>query len=176
MAIMPKPTGGYLTPKTPCSGCRWDNGLKTSIVCVTCQGMAEGVKEIRQGGREKGKPDKLTGSKPKVTEKAISARISTRKGPNKTESEYGMILKAEFPQCPVIFEGLKLRLETGAVYSPDWIVKRATGEILCVEVKNAGYKFASYGRSKLAYEYAKKEWPMFEFVWAEKSKGQWIIK
>ena len=109
----------------------------------------------------------------KVVDSPPVAEVAKPRGgkPNKTETAYGHHLEMEFPGCQPIFEGLKLKLATGQVYSPDWVVRLSTG-ILCVEVKNAAYQHASYGRSRMAFNYAKLEWP-FMFRWVEKTKEGW---
>lgn len=99
----------------------------------------------------------------------------SHKVPNKTESEYGRLLELEFVGCRAIFEGMTLRMANGHKYTPDWMVIKADGTILLVEVKNAGYKHASYGRSRLAYNQCKIEYPMFSYRWAEKEKGSWSV-
>ena len=97
----------------------------------------------------------------------------SKKGkPNKTELAYFYHLQMEFPGCTPIFQGLTIQLESGHAYRPDWVVK-IDGRILCVEVKNGAYKHASYGRSRLAYDCARTEWPMLQFRWVEKTKEGW---
>ena len=99
--------------------------------------------------------------------------------PNKTETEYGRRLGFEFPGCEVRYEALALIIELNGErfrYRPDWIVFLPGGGILCVEVKNAGYQHASYGRAKLAFAAARVAWPMFSFRWAEKDAGTWGVK
>jgi hypothetical protein len=98
------------------------------------------------------------------------------KQPNKTEAEYGRRLCFEFPGCEVRYEALALIVELDGErfrYSPDWIVFLPGGGILCVEVKNAGYQHASYGRARLAFAACRVAWPMFNFRWAVKDAGSW---
>jgi hypothetical protein len=99
-------------------------------------------------------------------------------GPNKTEAEYGNRLGFEFPEADIVFEGLTLRMQNGHKYTPDWVVKCPNGEIHCVEVKargNSGFRHASYGRARLAFDQARIDWP-FRFRWVEKHKGVWNVK
>lgn len=96
------------------------------------------------------------------------------KGPNKTESSYGNLLALEFPGCKIVFEGIRLRLDNGDIYTPDWVVHAPDG-LLLVEVKNAAYKHASYGRSKMAFKQCRIDWPMFGYRWAEKDKDTWRL-
>lgn len=101
------------------------------------------------------------------------------KQPNKTEGEYGRLLGFEFPWCEVRYEALALILELDGErfrYSPDFVVTFTDGRILLVEVKNAGYQFASYGRAKLAFAACRVQWPMFSFRWAEKDGGSWSVE
>ena len=97
--------------------------------------------------------------------------------PNKTETEYGNRLALEFRGAVIKFEGLTLKLDNGMKYTPDWVVRETlTGQIILVEVKNAAYKHASYGRSKMAFAQCQIDWPMFGYRWAEKTKDGWITK
>jgi hypothetical protein len=108
---------------------------------------------------------------PAVVEKAANC-----KQPNKTELEYGRRLGYEYPGCEVRYEALTLILMLDGQrfrYSPDWVVLLPGGGILCVEVKNAGYQHASYGRARLAFAACRVAWPMFSFRWAVKDAGSW---
>ena len=99
--------------------------------------------------------------------------------PNKTEGAYGRLLRLEFPDCEVRYEALTLVLDLDGErfkYRPDWTVFLPGGGILCVEVKNSGFKHASYGRSKLAFAAARVQWPMFSFRWAALSGGAWDVE
>lgn len=135
---------------------------KKHPTCRTCQiGCVMKVTEPSNSGKQ-------------LSENTGQLKSSKHKGPNKTELEYATRLGYEFPGCKPLFEGLKLKLATDQVYSPDWVVRLTDGQILCVEVKNAAYQHASYGRSKMAFNYAKLEWP-FKFRWAEKTKEGWDV-
>jgi hypothetical protein len=78
-------------------------------------------------------------------------------------------------ECRAVFEGISLRLSTGRRYTPDWAVfwypnileKRVKVEL--VEVKG-GYRLGRYARSRMAFEYAEKEYPAFQFTWHEEQK------
>ena len=80
-------------------------------------------------------------------------------------------------ECRAVFEGLTLRLANGHRYTPDWAVfwyadkgvKKVHVEL--VEVKGA-YKLGSYQRARLAFDQASIEFPEFEFVWYEETKGE----
>ena len=103
------------------------------------------------------------------------ADIPKRGKPNKTESEAGVMLGYEFPGCKLVFEGITLRLDCGMAYTGDWNVHLPDGKILIVEVKNAGYKHPSYGRSKMAFNQCKIDYPMFSYRWMVKNKSEWNI-
>lgn len=116
-------------------------------------------------------PAPVPAAAPAVVEKAAKC-----KQPNKTEAEYGRRLGYEFLGCEVRYEALALILELDGErfrYSPDWIVFLPGGGILCVEVKNAGFQHASYGRARLAFAACRVAWPMFSFRWAVKDGGSW---
>ena len=106
----------------------------------------------------------------------VEKKPVVRKEPNKTEGEYGHRLQLEFPGAKVRFESMTFVLENGHKYRPDWIVCFSDGNILCVEVKNGGFKHASYGRSRLAFAQARIDWPMFSWRWASKGEGSWSVE
>ncbi len=103
----------------------------------------------------------------------------TRSAPNKTESEYARLLALEFPGASITFEGLTFKLRNSHRYTPDWIVNSGDGQVVCVEVKargKNGFRFASYGRARLAFDQAKLDWPNYQWRWAEKHNGIWEVK
>jgi hypothetical protein len=109
---------------------------------------------------------------------AGQAEKKAAKQPNKTEAAYGRLLRLEFSGADVRYEAMSLILNLDGErfrYSPDWSVFLPDGGILCVEVKNAGFKHASYGRSKLAFASARVQWPMFSFRWASLDSGTWRV-
>jgi hypothetical protein len=162
--------------------------------CTNCRWRGAGCGQCPHGPE---KPAQTSAKASNMTQKSKQVSVQggqVRKGlkrpkqPNKTEAEYGLILKAEFPNAygltlkaefanwmapMIVFEGLTMSLKSGHKYTPDWVVKLANGDILCVEVKNSAYKHASYGRSRLAFDCARTEWP-FLFRWVEKTKEGWI--
>jgi hypothetical protein len=93
--------------------------------------------------------------------------------PNKTERSYANWLALEFPGCCIEYESISLKLACGARYTPDWVVHKPDGRILIVEVKNAAYKHASYGRAVIAFKQARIEYPEMDFRWVEKTKDGW---
>lgn len=93
----------------------------------------------------------------------------------KTEAEYGRLLALEFPGCEVRPFALVLYLRSGHRYTPDYVVWLPDGGLLLVEVKHGGYRHPSYGRSRLAFDCARLEFP-FQFRWVEKTAAGWEIK
>ena len=116
-----------------------------------------------------------TGQNPKPTPTAPVAKEPKHRQPNKTETAYLNRLKCEFPGSLIRYEGITLLLENGHRYTPDFVVS-VDGTLLLVEVKNAAYKHASYGRSKMAFAQAQIDYPMFVYRWAEKVGGEWHEK
>lgn len=96
-------------------------------------------------------------------------------GPNKTEASYMHLLAFEFPGCKITFEGISLKLDNGARYTPDIVVHAPDG-LLLVEVKNSAYRHASYGRSRMAFNQCRIDFPQFKYRWAEKDKNTWDVK
>lgn len=95
-----------------------------------------------------------------------------KKEPNKTEMSYTRLLELEYPGCKISFEGISLKLENGHRYTPDLCVHASDG-LMLVEVKNAAYKHASYGRSKMAFNQCRIDYPQFKYRWTEKDKNTW---
>ena len=102
-------------------------------------------------------------------------------GPNATEDEYN----DRFLDGKGVYEAITLRLPGGSRYTPDWMSVEHVGfdfdgvkqsVVTLTEVKGS-HRFPSEGRSRLAFDVAKKEFPMFRFVWAKKTKsGEWEFK
>ena len=108
------------------------------------------------------------------------------KGPNKTETAAYHYLKLCYPGASVRYEAITFHLERyeedtlnvksiPAAYTPDYLITLPDGSMICVEVKNAAYKHASYGRSRLAFRQAALEFPQFQFIWLELVKGEWVL-
>lgn len=93
-----------------------------------------------------------------------------KRGMNKTESEFGLILKAQYPDAVIWFEQIKLRLADGCWYIPDFIRYSAlTGEFCIYEVKGRHI----WDDSKVKFKCAKEQYPHFEFQMHQKKAGQW---
>lgn len=102
-------------------------------------------------------------------ERKAEAQIKTPKQPNKTEAEYGRILESEFPGCPVIFEGIRLKWGGDMHYTPDWLVIRP-GKWLLIEIKGGWI----WSRDSVRFKGCKAEWSEhFEFRLWQKSAGTW---
>ena len=74
-----------------------------------------------------------------------------------------------------IFQGLRIGLRNGHVYTPDFVCwSNGNLQKTVIEVKGT-YKLPSYQRAKMAYDQAKIEWPEFWWMWVELNKetGAW---
>ena len=89
----------------------------------------------------------------------------------KTEAEYERIYLKDLSHR---FEGITLRMENGHRYTPDFVVFYGPRIVILHEVKGS-YKLHSHGRARLAFDQCKKEFPSFDFVWAQKTKEGWVI-
>ena len=94
--------------------------------------------------------------------------------PNKTETAAYHYLKMCYPNAVIRYEAVTFHLEQKAAYTPDYLVTLGD-DMICYEIKNAGYKHASYGRSRLAFRQAALEFPQFQFIWLELQKGEWVL-
>ena len=74
-----------------------------------------------------------------------------------------------------MYEGVTFNLANGHRYTPDWFCVYASGRPVLIEVKGS-YKFGSHGRARLAFDQAKTEWPMFDWIWATKTKDGWRVE
>jgi hypothetical protein len=107
-------------------------------------------------------------------------------GPNKTETAAYHYLKMCYPGCEPRYEAITFHLERYEVntldikappagYTPDYLISLPDNTMICVEIKNAAYKHASYGRSRLAYRQAALEFPQFQFIWLELHGSEWVL-
>lgn len=92
------------------------------------------------------------------------------KGPNRTESEYGLILKAKFPQSNVRFEAYTLKLADGCRYSPDWSVEHPDRTLEFHEVKGPFIYSKALTKPRTAAELFPQR-----FTLAQKLKSGWEI-
>lgn len=93
-----------------------------------------------------------------------------KRGMNKTESEFELILKAQYPDAVIWYESIKLRLADRCWYTPDFVRYSAlTGEFCFYEVKGGHI----WDDSKVKFKCAKEQYPQFEFAMFQKKKGEW---
>jgi len=93
------------------------------------------------------------------------------------ERDAAHILQNGFGWEAPVFQGLRIELASGHVYTADlWFPDRRAA----VEVK--GYRHPSVGRSRLAFDQARIERPDLHFVWMERKKAsrgkpdRWVIE
>jgi hypothetical protein len=89
---------------------------------------------------------------------------------SKTEKEYERLFLANIPHK---FQPFTFHMSNGLKYRPDFYVP---GERTFWEIKG-GYRLPSHGRSLLAFNQCRVEFPEFNWKLAIKGKdGVWIIK
>jgi hypothetical protein len=95
--------------------------------------------------------------------------------PTKTEADYRrQVLDTNHAVSGVAYEALTVHLANGHRYTPDWVFWSG-GRLHCVEVKGS-YRLGSYQRARLAFDQARVEWPMFTWIWAEKTANGWKVR
>lgn len=114
-------------------------------------------------------PQRNTDSSPVVqTPKARSRE------PNKTESEYGLILEAQKRRGDIIdyfYEGLSLSWGDGMRYKPDWVIVVEDAPIKLIEVKG-GYIFP---KDLIRFKGCRAHWKQwFDFEMHQKKEGSWV--
>ncbi len=92
-------------------------------------------------------------------------------GPNKTEEAYGRILRSEFPNRDVIYEGISFRLASG-LFTPDWTVWFSNVIVLVVEVKGG---FIKRDSSLSKFKEARAKWHAIKFRIAQKRGHDFVI-
>jgi hypothetical protein len=101
------------------------------------------------------------------------AKLMKAKVPNKTEARYAREFLSVNGVVKAQYEGVTFKLAGGSRYTIDWYLFD-DGTHIVVEVKNAAYKHASYGRAWTAFREARAQFPGFHFTWAELQKdGTW---
>lgn len=100
-----------------------------------------------------------------------------RRVPNKTEAAYMNVLAMEFHGAVIRYEPITFHMANGHSYTPDIGVWHSVIDqgVMFVEVKNAAYKHASYGRAKLAFDQCRQEFGAFCYRWAELTKDGWTV-
>ena len=104
-----------------------------------------------------------------LTTMQTTAKIAKVRQPNKTEAEFANLY---LRGVEARYEALTWRMANGSKYTPDWVVFVDGLPTACVECKGS-YRFASHGRSKLAWSQCAVEFPGIEWVFAVKTKDGW---
>ncbi len=97
-----------------------------------------------------------------------------RKGMNKTEAEFAMILEAQKRRGEVTryeFEPMTLRF-SGVKYTPDFIVFYPDQPFRLIEVKG-GWMKGKFERAVERFRHARTYWPEFTFEMHQKTKEGW---
>lgn len=110
---------------------------------------------------------KLGQVQPQVTQPPPT---DTRPDPNKTEAAYRA---RHLAGQDARYEALTFRLANGHRYTPDWVVFEDGRPVECHEVKGA-YRFASHGRSRLAFDQARVEFPGLRWCWNGELVGRGV--
>lgn len=93
--------------------------------------------------------------------------------PNRTELEYATRFLAGKDYK---YEGHSCKMENGHTYTGDWAVF-VEGKVVEIHECKGGWSFASQGRSRLAFDQCRIEFPSITFIWAKKSKVKgWVVK
>ena len=95
--------------------------------------------------------------------------------PTKTEIAAREFLLRTGRYSEVRWNSLTFTLENGHRYTPDLVaVLKDDPQALTVFEVKGSYRLGSLQRSRLAFDQARIEWPMFRFVWMERRKdGSW---
>ena len=101
---------------------------------------------------------------------------AARKGMNKTELEYHRMLLARKSAGELLevypHESLKFCIgEKRCWYTPDFVVISDTGFIAIHEVKGGHV----WDDAKVKFQSAKRQYPHFAWIWAQKKQGKWEI-
>lgn len=89
---------------------------------------------------------------------------------NKTEAEYGEMLKRQYPSATLRYEAYTLKLADGCRYTPDWAVEFPDGRLEFHEVKGAFIFAKALVKPRTAAELFPQR-----FVLAQKRQGAWEI-
>jgi hypothetical protein len=102
------------------------------------------------------------------------------KEPNKTEAEFGVLLKAQRSRGEIIryvYQGITLHWGGGMRYTPDWFVIVTQAPTYSfkafrsrlIEIKGAKI----WDRDIVRFKGCKAEWPEFEFEMWQRTEGRW---
>ncbi len=116
------------------------------------------------------------GEQPVIATGKPQIRLPKFSQPNKTEAEYAELLKREFPEAQIIYEGITLHLPSGTRYTPDFTIWtkyfRQAQLALVVETKGPHIHSAA---SLRAFKEARAAFPFLKFRFCQKIKGEWRI-
>ncbi len=100
---------------------------------------------------------------------------STEPKITKTEREFWRYMEAIYPNdkgFKIGFNELSFRMKNGCRYTPDFILWVDDRIVKCIEVKG-GYRLPSHGRSRLAFQQARLDFPHLTWEWWTKEKDGW---
>jgi hypothetical protein len=114
-------------------------------------------------------PTASTAQVPRQPSISQSKRIRQDKKPNKLESDWLSVLKVRLPTVNWRYEHIRLRLNGGGFYVPDF-----TGHVVCkiviYECKGR-HRFREKGIYK--FRLAAEQYPEFEFILVERGTAGW---
>ncbi len=90
--------------------------------------------------------------------------------PNRTEREYELILRAQFPHATIRYEAYTLKLAEGCRYVPDFAVEHADGTLEFYEIKGRFIFSKALTKPKTAAELFPQR-----FTLAQKTESGWEI-
>lgn len=105
---------------------------------------------------------------------SVERKMRQPKRPNKTEQAYLLILRAQYPQAKITFEGIKLRIGDNCFYCPDFVVEFEHKElmrqnVMLVEVKGPHV----WDDSKIKFKAAKEIWgKTFGFMMMQRGRDK----
>ena len=74
-----------------------------------------------------------------------------------------------------VYEVLRLKLAPGTFYTPDFVYRDGTGDLVAVEVKGS-YRLGSASRAYTAFMTARDRFPWLRFEWWESRGGGFVRK
>ncbi len=74
-----------------------------------------------------------------------------------------------------VYEVLRLKLAPGTFYTPDFVYRDSTGDLVAVEVKGS-YRLGSASRAYTAFMTARDRFPWLRFEWWESRGGGFVRK
>lgn len=143
-------------------------GIEMSLAQVQAHQCKHGF----EAGSAPGDAGRVNGAddKSKRAGEALRKPKSEGRRPNRTEAEYGLILRAQFPLAEIRYEAYTLRLADGLRYTPDWSVEHPDGRLEFFEVKGVFV----FSRSMVKPKAAAELFPQ-RFTVAQKLKTGWEV-